>query len=167
MRARHALEPDRDVAEPDRAVARIEERPRDDPDGVREVDDPGAVGRELARPVGDREDNGNRAQRLRQAARAGRLLADAAARERDRLVGEPRLLAADADLDEDEVGAVEGAVEVARERRARPRTRRASSIRPASPPTTSSRSGSMSCSTSSVTSSRSRSPASPETSSGV
>ena len=111
-----ALEPDRDVAEPDGAVARIEQRPRDDPDRVREVDDPGAVGRELARPVGDREHDGNRAQRLGEAARAGRLLADAAARERHRLVGEPRLLAADADLDEHEVGSVERSVEIVRQR---------------------------------------------------
>ena len=50
---------------------------------------------------------------LREAAGARRLLADAAAGERDRLVGEPRRLAADADLDEHEVGAVEGAVEIA------------------------------------------------------
>jgi len=35
-----ALERDRDVAQPDRAMARVEERPRDDPDRVREVHDP-------------------------------------------------------------------------------------------------------------------------------
>ena len=50
---------------------------------------------------------------LREPARAGRLLADAAARERDGLVGEARGLAADADLDQHEVGAVERAVELA------------------------------------------------------
>src|SRR5207247_2642115 len=55
----------------------------------------------------------------RQTAGTGRLLADAAARERHRLVGEPRLLAADADLDQHEVGAVERAVEDLR-RRQRP-----------------------------------------------
>ena len=58
---------------------------------------------------------GNGAERLREAARAGRLLADAAAGERQRLVREPRRLAADADLDEHEVGAVDRAVEVAGE----------------------------------------------------
>ena len=97
-------------------MARIEQRPRDDPDGVREVDDPGAVGRELARAVCDGQHHGNRAQRLGQASGAGRLLADAAARERHRLVGEPRLLTADADLDEHEVGPVERAVEIVRQR---------------------------------------------------
>ena len=43
------LEADRHVAEPDRPVALVEQRPRDDADGVREVDDPGAVGGALAR----------------------------------------------------------------------------------------------------------------------
>ena len=61
------------------------------------------------------EHDGHGAHRLREPAGAGRLLADAAARERDRLVAEPRRLAADADLDEHEVGAVDRAVEVARE----------------------------------------------------
>ncbi len=57
--------------------------------------------------------DGNRPKRLREAAGTGRLLTDAAAGERDGLVREARLLAADADLDQDEVGAVERAVEVA------------------------------------------------------
>ena len=35
-----ALEVDRDVAQPDRAVSRVEKCPGHDPDGVREVDDP-------------------------------------------------------------------------------------------------------------------------------
>src|SRR5205807_67474 len=35
-----ALEVDRDVAQPDRAVSRVEKGPGDDPDRVREVDDP-------------------------------------------------------------------------------------------------------------------------------
>ena len=67
---------------------------------------------ELAHALGDLEHDGHRAQRLGEAAGAGRLLADAAAGERHRLVREPRRLAADADLDQDEVGAVDGAVEV-------------------------------------------------------
>ena len=37
------LDSDGDVAEPDRAVTRVEERPGHDPDGVREVDDPCVV----------------------------------------------------------------------------------------------------------------------------
>ena len=47
---------------------------------------------------------------------AGRLLADAAAGERDRLVGEAGLLAADAELDQHERRAVERPVEVVRDR---------------------------------------------------
>ena len=43
-RANAALEADRHVAEPDRAVPGVEQRARDDPDRVREVDDP-RVGR--------------------------------------------------------------------------------------------------------------------------
>ena len=104
------LEPDRDVAEADRAMALVEQRPRDDPDRVREVDDPG-VGR-LAHALGDLEHDRHGAQRLGKPAGAGRLLADAAARRAERLVGEPRLLAADADLDEHEVGAGNRGVEV-------------------------------------------------------
>ena len=46
----------------------------------------------------------------------GRLLADAAARERSGLVAEPGRLAADTDLDEDEVGVLDGPLEVAAER---------------------------------------------------
>ncbi len=65
--------------------------------------------------LGDLEHDRDGAQRLRQAAGAGRLLADAAAGERHGLVREPRLLAADADLDEDEVGAFDSAVEVVRD----------------------------------------------------
>ena len=110
-----ALEPDRDVAEPDRAVPGVEQAARDDPDRVREVDDPGVVGGELAHAGGDLEHDRDRAQRLAEPAGAGRLLADAAAGERDRLVGEPGLLPADAELDQDERGAVERAVEVVRD----------------------------------------------------
>ena len=60
-------------------------------------------------PLGDVQDHGHRAQRLGEAARAGRLLADAAAGERHGLVRQPRRLAADADLHQHEVGAVERA----------------------------------------------------------
>ena len=70
--------------------------------------------RDLARPLRDREHDGNRAQRLREPARAGRLLADAAALERNRLVEESRRLAADPDLDQDRIRAVERSGEVVR-----------------------------------------------------
>jgi hypothetical protein len=108
-----ALEADRDVAEPDGAVAVVEQRARDDPDRVGEVDDPRPVGGQLPRAAGDVQDHRDRAQRLRQATRARGLLADAAAGERQRLVAQPRRLAADADLDEHRVGAVQRAVELA------------------------------------------------------
>ena len=108
-----ALEADRHVAETDGAVACVEQRAGDDPDRVREVDDPRVRGGELLDALGDLEHDGHGAQRFREAAGAGRLLADAAAGKRHRLVREPRRLAADPDLDEDEVGAVERAVELA------------------------------------------------------
>ena len=88
----------------------VEQRARHDADRVREVDDPGV--RELAHALGDLEHDGHGAQRLRETAGAGRLLADAAAGQRERLVGETRALAADPDLDEHEVGAVDRRVEV-------------------------------------------------------
>src|SRR5256885_6968127 len=47
--------------------------PRDDPDRIREVDDPGAVGGEPAHALGDLEHDGNGAQCLAEAAGAGRL----------------------------------------------------------------------------------------------
>ena len=112
-RANRALEPDRDVAEADRAMAGVEQRARDDADRVREVDDPCAGGRALAHALGDLEHDRDRSQRLGEAPGARRLLADAAAGERYRLVGEPRRLATDADLDEHEIGAVERAIEIA------------------------------------------------------
>ena len=108
-----ALEADRDVAEPDRLVVVVEQRARDDADGVREVDDPGVV-RELTNALRDLEDDGDGPERLREAAGACRLLADTAAGERRRLVAEARGLAADTDLDQHEVGAVDGALELIR-----------------------------------------------------
>ena len=107
-----ALDADRDVAEPDRAMAVVEKRAGDDPDRVREVDDPRVRRGQCAHALCDPEHHGDGAHRLREAAGARRLLADAPARERDRLVGEPRLLTADAQLEDDERGAVDGSVEV-------------------------------------------------------
>ncbi len=96
-------------------MARVEERAGHDSDRVREVDDPGVVRGELADAFRDPEDDGDRPHRLGEPAGACRLLPDAAARQRHGLVREPRLLAADADLDEDEVGAFDSAVEVVRD----------------------------------------------------
>src|SRR5205085_2243382 len=52
-----ALEPDRDVAEPDGAVARVEQGARDDPDRVREVDDPRAGRRPVEHPSREPSDD--------------------------------------------------------------------------------------------------------------
>ena len=56
----------------------------------------------------DLEHDRDGSQRLAEPARAGRLLADAAAGERDRLVREPRRLPSDAQLDQHERRAFEG-----------------------------------------------------------
>jgi hypothetical protein len=113
QQARHeALEADGDVAETNRPMTRVEQRTRDDPDGVREVDDPRIRACELAHPLGDSEHDGNSAHRLREAAGARRLLTDAPACERYGLVAEARLLAADPNLYEYKVCAVDGAVEI-------------------------------------------------------
>src|SRR5207245_3832003 len=53
------------------------------------------------------------AHRLREAAPPGRLLPDAAARERRGLVAQARFLSAHPDLDQDVVGAFNGRVEIA------------------------------------------------------
>ena len=68
---------------------------------------------ERAHALGDLEHDRDRAHRLGEASRAGRLLPDAAARERRGLVAQPRLLAADPDLDQDVVGALDRRVEIA------------------------------------------------------
>ncbi len=72
-------------------------------------------GGEFARPLRDLEHDRHGPHGFGEATGAGRLLADAAARRRDRLVAQPRRLAADPDLDQDGVGAVERAVDLARE----------------------------------------------------
>jgi hypothetical protein len=92
------LQPDRHVAQADRAVPRVEQRPGDDPDGVGEVDEPGAARRPRPRALGDVKHHGHGTQRLGQAARAGGLLAHAAAVERPGLVPLPGGLAADPKL---------------------------------------------------------------------
>ena len=108
-----ALEPDRDVAQADRAVAGVEQRAGDDPDRVREVDDPRAGRGPFPGACRDLEHDRHRAKRLGESPGSGRLLPDTAAREGHRLVPEPRGLAADPDLDQHEVGAVERPVEIA------------------------------------------------------
>ena len=72
---------------------------------------PGAASRSAS--LGDVEDDRHGPERLREAAGAGRLLADRAEPRRERLVDEAGRLAADAELDDDEVGALEGRLEYA------------------------------------------------------
>src|SRR6476660_5560203 len=93
-------------------MARIEQGLGHDPDRVREVDDPGVPRRPAADVIGQLEDDGYRAQGLREAAGAGRLLADTAEPERCRLVAQAGRLAADPELDHDEVRAVDRGVAV-------------------------------------------------------
>jgi hypothetical protein len=100
-----ALEDHRRAAEPDGPVALVEQRLRDDADGVREVDDP-RLGREAPDALRDVEHDRDGAQRLRETAEAGRLLADAAAAQGQRLVDDPRRLAANAELDQHGVRAL-------------------------------------------------------------
>ncbi len=111
-RRKVSLEADRHVAQAHGAVPGVEQCSRHDPDRVGEVDDPRTVGPELAHTVGNLEHDGNRAHGLRETAGSRRLLPDAAARQRCRLVLQPRLLAAYTDLDEDEVGPLDRPVEL-------------------------------------------------------
>jgi hypothetical protein len=108
-----ALEADRNGAEADRPVPCVQKRARDDPDRVREVEDPCVGSSLLANALGDLEHDRNRPKRLRQASCAGRLLSDAAAGKWHRFVAEPRFLPANADLDDHEVGSFQSGVEVA------------------------------------------------------
>ena len=113
MPANRALEPDGDIAQADRLVPGLEQRPGDDADGVGEVDDPRVRAARFCTRVGDVEDHGDRPQRLRQTAGAGGLLPDAAALERARSRRRAaRGLSADAQLDEHGVGAGDAGVEV-------------------------------------------------------
>ena len=107
------LEADGDVAQPDRAVTLLQQRPGDDADRVGEVDDP-RVGCRRADPLGDVEDDRHGAQRLGEPAGAGGLLADAAALQRPGLVLVPGGLTADPQLQEDGVDAVERRLQVGR-----------------------------------------------------
>ena len=105
-----SLEADRHVAQTDRAVALLEECSGHDADRVGEVDDP-RVRRRLGDLLGDVEHDRDRPQRLRQPARAGRLLPDAAALQRPGLVLVARGLPTDPQLEQHRVDAVESRLE--------------------------------------------------------
>ena len=102
-----ALEADRDVAQPDRAVPLVEQRLGDDADRVGEVQDPGPRRRSTGRLLGELEHDRHGAQRLRETACPGGLLTDGPERGRQCLVDEPGRLSTDPQLDDHEVGAVE------------------------------------------------------------
>ena len=110
-----ALEPDRHVAQAQRAVARVQQGLGHDPHGVREVQDPAAW---RASPLGlvrDLEDQWDGAQRLGEATGPGRLLAQHPKAVGERLVDEAGRLAAHPQLEERERGTVERGAPVARE----------------------------------------------------
>ena len=109
-----ALDPDRHVAQADRPVAGIEQGLGDDPDRVGEVHDPGVRRTAPTDLLGEVEDDGHGPQRLGEAARAGRLLADAAEAVGQGLIRVAGLLPADPELDEHERRAVDGLVALGR-----------------------------------------------------
>ena len=88
---------ERDVAQPDRAMPGVQQRLGDDADRVGEVDDPRARG-EFGDPLGDLQNDRHGSQCLAQPSDAGRLLPDAPALQRKRLVAVPGPLASDTQL---------------------------------------------------------------------
>ncbi len=106
-----ALEPDRDVAQAEGAVAGVEQGPSHDADRVGEVDDPRLRFGPLGDHVGDLQHDRHCAQRLGEAARAGGLLPEQPELAGQRLVHQPGLLAADAQLDEHGGRSVDGVLQ--------------------------------------------------------
>lgn len=105
------LEADGHVAQPDGLVAGLEQRTRDDADGVGEVDDPGVrVG--PPDPLGDVQNHRHGPQRLGEPTGTGGLLPDTAALQRPGLVLVPRGLPADPQLEQDGVRALHSGVDV-------------------------------------------------------
>ena len=110
------LKADCDVAEPDRAMAVVEERAGHDAHGFVKSMIHASSAAMPAHAFGDVEDDRHRAQRLGESTRSGRLLADASAAERDGLVRVARRLPTDADLQEHGRRAVDRRIEIARQR---------------------------------------------------
>ncbi len=107
------LEADGHVAQPHGAVAVVEQRSRDDADGIGEVHDPGVRRRASPRRPRDLEGDGDGAQGLGKAAGTGRLLPDTSASQREGLVARTRPLAADPELQEHDGRAVERRLPIA------------------------------------------------------
>ena len=95
VRGERPLEPDRDVAQPERVMALIEQRLRHEAGGVREIDEPGARRADVRGQLGKLEHDRDGAERLRESSGSGGLLPDHVELERDRLVLVARLVAAD------------------------------------------------------------------------
>ena len=104
------LERDRDVAEPDRPVAFVKERLGHESGGVGEVDEPRAGCAAAGGLLRELEHDRHGAEGLRESARPRGLLADEAEPAGDRLVGQARGLAADPELHDHEVCALQGLV---------------------------------------------------------
>ena len=85
----------------------VEQGLRHEPRGVGEIDNPCVGSPDLRRPLGDLEHDGHGSERLGEASGPGGLLADEAEPEWDRLVEEPRLVPADAELHDHEVRSLE------------------------------------------------------------
>ena len=109
-----ALHPDRDIAQPERTVASVDQCLGHDPDRVREVDHPVPGGGPAVHRLGELQDHRHRADCLGQAAGTGRLLADRPEAGRDGLVAQARGLTADPELDEHEIGAVQCCIAIGR-----------------------------------------------------
>ena len=107
-----ALDMDGHVAQPDGPVPVVHQGLGDDADGIGEVDHPGAGGGPFRGLLGDLEDEGDGAQGLGQPAGAGGLLAEAAVADGQGLVGVAGRLPSDPELDDDEVGTVDGPVPI-------------------------------------------------------
>ena len=108
------LQPDRHVAQPDRPVTRVEQGLRHHPDRVGEVDDPGVRGRR-ASPTSSAMSSTTGTVRSALAKPPAPVVSwpISAETRRQRLVHEAGGLAADAQLHEDEMRAVQGLVAVA------------------------------------------------------
>ncbi len=111
-RGEQPLVTDGHVAEPDRAVTRVQQCPGDNADRVGEVDDPCVLLSPFPDPGGHIEHDRHGAQRLGETARAGGLLADAAAFQWPGFVPVPGCLPADAQLQQHRAGPVHGRVQV-------------------------------------------------------
>jgi hypothetical protein len=108
--AEPTLGPDGHIAEADSPMTFVEQGLGDDADGIGEVDEPGAGIAPLRRFLGQRQNGGNRAQSLGQAACPGGLLPEAPVTDRQRLIDMARRLSADAQLDDDEIGSFQRGV---------------------------------------------------------